>query len=180
MAQRLARGAHNSEVTRSKRVAGIQPITSHRCIKALEHQSPVAQRKRAVKHRQLPTRFEKIRQTDGYRLMSRRTHDRNVSGESYNSAALQKLLVIAKRRTYVKHSKGNLRFPYHNHSHGGRLIVEHNQDTHNVRKFDGYLFLIKRQAQDRYLWVVNGDGAEEARGAHNSEVLGSSPSSRIF
>ena len=68
-----------------------------------------------------------------------------------------------------------------NHSHGGRLIVEHNQDTHNVRKFDGYLFLIKRQAQDRYLWVVfNGDGAEEARGAHNSEVLGSSPSSRIF
>ena len=129
--------------------------------------------------------------------MSRRTHDRNVSGESYNSAALQKLLVIAKRRTYVKHSKGNLWFPsdppfkqakgqrgqhvpYHNHSHGGRLIVEHNQDTHNVRKFDGYLFLIKRQAQDRYLWVVfNGDGAEEARGAHNSEVLGSSPSLRI-
>ena len=31
-----ARGAHNSEVTRSKRVAGIQIITSHRCIKALE------------------------------------------------------------------------------------------------------------------------------------------------
>ena len=76
-----ARGAHNSEDIRSKRIAGIQPITSHRCIKALEHQSPVAQRKRAVKHRQLPTRFEKIRQTDGYRLMSRRTHDRNVSGE---------------------------------------------------------------------------------------------------
>ena len=36
MAQRLARGAHNSEVTRSKRVAGIYH-TSHRCIKALEH-----------------------------------------------------------------------------------------------------------------------------------------------
>ena len=36
MAQRLARGAHNSEVTRSKRVAGIKHITSHRCIKALE------------------------------------------------------------------------------------------------------------------------------------------------
>ena len=31
-----ARGAHNSEVTRSKRVAGIQIITSHQCIKALE------------------------------------------------------------------------------------------------------------------------------------------------
>ena len=131
--------------------------------------------------------------------MSRRTHDRNVSGESYNSAALQKLLVIAKRRMYVKtqqreptvplrpppfkqaRGRRGQHVPYHNHSHGGRLIVEHNQDTHNVRKFDGYLFLIKRQAQDRYLWVVfNGDGAEEARGAHNSEVLGSSPSSRIF
>ena len=37
MAQRLARAAHNREVTRSKRVAGIQYITSHRCIKALEH-----------------------------------------------------------------------------------------------------------------------------------------------
>ena len=35
MAQRLARGAHNSEVTRSKRVAGIF-ITSHWCIEALE------------------------------------------------------------------------------------------------------------------------------------------------
>ena len=55
-----ARGAHNPEVTRSKRVVGII-IKSHRCIKALE-QSPrtpsntqdhkthtgVAQRKRAV------------------------------------------------------------------------------------------------------------------------------------
>ena len=34
-----ARGAHNSEVTRSKRVAGIHYITSHRCIKALEQPS---------------------------------------------------------------------------------------------------------------------------------------------
>ena len=106
--------------------------------------------------------------------MSRRSHDRNVSGEFITSSALQKLFVIAKRRMYVKTQ-------HQNHSHGGRLIVEHNQDTHNVRKFDGYLFLIKRQAQDRYLWVVlNGDGAEEARGADNSEVLGSNPSSRIF
>ena len=31
-----ARGAHNSEVTRSKRVVGIHYVTSHRCIKALE------------------------------------------------------------------------------------------------------------------------------------------------
>ena len=100
MAQRLARAAHNREVTRSKRVAGIQYITSHRCIKALEQLSSlVAQWKRAVKRRQLPTRFEKIRKTDGYRLMSRRSHDRNVSGEFITSAALQKLLVIAKRRT---------------------------------------------------------------------------------
>ena len=36
---------------------------------------------------------------------------------------------------------------------------------------NGYLFLIKRQAQDRHLWVVfNRGGAEGARGAHNSEV----------
>uniref|UniRef100_A0A6C0I121 Uncharacterized protein n=1 Tax=viral metagenome TaxID=1070528 RepID=A0A6C0I121_9ZZZZ len=28
--------------------------------------------------------------------------------------------------------------------------------------------------------ILTGDGAEEARGAHNSEVLGSNPSSRIF
>ena len=45
MAQRLARGAHNSEVTRSKRVAGIQFITSHRCIKALEQQTKPAWRR---------------------------------------------------------------------------------------------------------------------------------------
>ena len=35
MAQRLARVAHNHEVIRSKRIAGIYH-TSHRCIKALE------------------------------------------------------------------------------------------------------------------------------------------------
>ena len=107
MAQRLARGAHNSEVTRSKRVAGIHKgnlrlpsdpslqirargqrgqhvpcITSHRCIKALEQLSSlVAQRKRAVKHRLSTPRCENIRKIDGYRLMSRRSHDRNVSGE---------------------------------------------------------------------------------------------------
>ena len=37
VAQRQARGAHNSEVTRSKRVAGKTFFTSQRCIKALEH-----------------------------------------------------------------------------------------------------------------------------------------------
>jgi hypothetical protein len=69
MAQRLARGAHNSEVTRSKRVAGIYH-TSHRCIKALEQQhntthiTGVAQGQRAVSL---------------CRLITTRTYDRNVS-----------------------------------------------------------------------------------------------------
>jgi len=44
------------------------------------------------KHRQSTSRCENIRQTDGYRLMSRRSHDRNVSGEYNHSVALQKLL----------------------------------------------------------------------------------------
>ena len=75
---------------------------------SLAFSSLVAQRKRAVKRRQLPTRFAKIRKTDGYRLMSRRTHDRNVSGESYHSAALQKLLVIANRRLNSTSTKTTL------------------------------------------------------------------------
>ncbi len=49
--------------------------------------SLVAQWKRAVKHRQSTSRCENIRQTDGYRLMSRRTHDRNVSGEYHHHIA---------------------------------------------------------------------------------------------
>jgi hypothetical protein len=42
---------------------------------------------------------------------------------------------------------------------------------------NGYLFLIKRQAQDRHLWVVllNRRGASAARKAHNLEVTGSTP-----
>ena len=48
--------------------------------------SLVAQWKRAVKHRQLPPRCENIRKTDGYRLMSRRSHDRNVSGEYHHTS----------------------------------------------------------------------------------------------
>ena len=91
--------------------------------------SPVAQRKRAVKHRHLPHRHANVRFEDGYRLMSRRSHDRNMSGEhkqtgmaqrqrarlitartldqnqfsvSNHSVALQKLLVITtlKRNRY--------------------------------------------------------------------------------
>ena len=49
--------------------------------------SLVAQWKRAVKHRQSTLRCVNIRQTDGYRLMSRRTHDRNVSGEYHHHIA---------------------------------------------------------------------------------------------
>ena len=56
----VARGAHNSEDTGSKPVAGIQH-TSHWCIKALEHLiTDVAQRQRAW-------------------LITTRTYDRNVS-----------------------------------------------------------------------------------------------------
>ena len=53
-----ARGAHNSEVTGSKPVAGIIQFVSFREVDTLSHQQPnqftgVAQRKRAVKHRLL-------------------------------------------------------------------------------------------------------------------------------
>ena len=95
MAQRLARGAHNSEVTRSKRVAGIssshrtgasrhfrgtygspltppfkygQGVRGDSMSPAEQLSSLVAQRKRAVKHRQSKSRCENIRQTDGYRI----------------------------------------------------------------------------------------------------------------
>jgi len=49
--------------------------------------SLVAQRKRAVKHRQSKSRCENIRKTDGYRITSRRSHDRNVSGEYHHHIA---------------------------------------------------------------------------------------------
>ena len=96
---------------------------------------------------------------DGYRLMSRRSHDRNVSGVSYNSPALQKLVVIAQvtlnlsnksarrrgtRFTLWAHNPavaGILHFSgfteatrymlrHLNHSHGERLIVEQPKDSH--------------------------------------------------
>ena len=53
----------------------------------------------------------------------------------------------------------------------------------NVRIADGYLFLIKRQAQDRYLWVVLASMAEWSKAVDLRPTIirceGSNPSSRI-
>ena len=66
--------------------------------RSVQKKSPVAQRKRAVKRRHSNQSTVQVRQRDGYRLMSRRTPDRNWSGENFNSSALQK-------------PSGNLGFP---------------------------------------------------------------------
>ena len=41
----------------------------------------------------------------------------------------------------------------------------------NVRIADGYLFLIKRQAQDRYLWVVLASMAEWSKAVDLSPTI---------
>ena len=75
---------------------------------------------------------------DGYRLMSRRTHDRNVSGEFYHHIA------PVHQGTRATLKPLSWRAAYR------QIIPRHSR----VRTFDGYLFLIKRQALDRYQRVV--------------------------
>ncbi len=80
----VARGAHNSEGTRSKRVVGII-IKSHRCIEALEHSSRTTKTYRcssAAERLQtpfVPSSTITVCFTDGYRLISGRSQDRNLS-----------------------------------------------------------------------------------------------------
>ena len=79
MAQRLARGAHNSEVTRSKRVAGILQFGSFtetvgHMLSDLKHSIylPVWRRGSALlKHRRLPLLLL-VRHDDGYRITPQR------------------------------------------------------------------------------------------------------------
>jgi hypothetical protein len=79
-----ARGAHNSEDTRSKRVAGII-INSHQCIKALR--APTGQEtlyRCSSAAERLTTPFATISTLEvcfvnGYRLISGRSQDRNLS-----------------------------------------------------------------------------------------------------
>ena len=128
--------------------------------------------------------------------MSRRTHDRNVSGVSYNSPALQKLVVIAQATQNLsicnRHGAGAARVA-HNHevTRSKRVVgilqfssfteaIRRNTVTFKplswraayrritprqsrVRTFDGYLFLIKRQALDRDRRVVPTGMAQRKR-----------------
>ena len=80
MAQRLARGAHNSEVTRSKRVAGIFQFTSF--TEAGRHSS------RDVKHEHP---FTGMAQRQRARLITARSQDQNLLPVFSNSSALEKL-----------------------------------------------------------------------------------------
>ena len=83
-----ARGAHNSEVTRSKRVAGII-INSHRCIKALRAPFKNTQDQQNTYRcssaaERLKTSFAifltfQVCFVNGYRLISGRSQDRNLS-----------------------------------------------------------------------------------------------------
>ena len=75
---------------------------------------------------------------DGYRLMSRRTHDRNVSGEFYHHIA------PVHQGTRATLKPLSWRAAYR------QIIPRHSR----VRTFDGYLFLIKRLSLDRYQRVV--------------------------
>jgi hypothetical protein len=77
MAQRLARGAHNSEVTRSKRVAGILQFSSfteaiHRTIATFK---PLSWR---AAYRRINPRQSHVRTFDGYLfLIKRQASDRH-------------------------------------------------------------------------------------------------------
>ena len=102
---------------------------------------------------------------DGYRLMSRRSHDRNVSGEFHHHIAPVHQGTRATLKPLSWRAAYRQIIPRHSH----------------VRTFDGYLFLIKRQALDRYQRVVlTGMAQRHARGAHNSEVTRSKRVAGIF
>jgi hypothetical protein len=85
VAQRQARGAHNSEVTRSKRVSGIIQFASFK--EADRHSL------RDEKHEQP---FTGVAQRQRVGLITPRSLDRNESPVCSNSLALEKLVVIAR------------------------------------------------------------------------------------
>ena len=88
-----ARRAHNPEVTRSKRVAGII-INSHRCIKALRAISENIQDQQNIYRcssaaERLKTSFAifltlEVCFVNGYRLISGRSQDRNLSPVTFS------------------------------------------------------------------------------------------------
>ena len=137
MAQRLARGAHNSEVTRSKRVAGIHST------------SPALQKRAGVRSAQTPSRKEGCGEPLVPRAIhrggaeeARGAHNLEVIGSSpipgihSTSPALQKRAGVRSAQT-----------PSRKEGCGEPLVPR----------------------------AIHRGGAEEARGAHNLEVIGSSP-----
>jgi hypothetical protein len=88
VAQRLARGAHNSEVTRSKRVGGIIQFASFK--EAGRHSS------RDVKHEHKRKPFTGVAQRQRVGLITPRSLDRDESPVCSNSRALKKYAVIAR------------------------------------------------------------------------------------
>ncbi len=94
VAQRLARGAHNSEVTRSKRVSGIILFA---CFIVLPHNPPASsrgvQKLAVICYATLNTapRFTGVAQRQRAGLITPRTQDQSLSPVLYPLPVLQKL-----------------------------------------------------------------------------------------
>ena len=146
MAQWLARGAHNSEVTRSKRVAGIFH-TSHRCIKALEHLIASA-------HQGTGAPYHRLSLTE-----ERRAHNPEVTGSTPVGGILR--IRVLYRSAHPLHDEGRQAGRKTEHSQSRNSGVAQRQSIYNivgrilrpcikVRKTDGYR-LISGRSQDRNL-----------------------------
>ena len=122
MAQRLARGAHNSEVTRSKRVAGIHST------------SPALQKRAGALVAPYFTGVAQRQSNEAHNFGV--TGSKPVPGIHSTSPALQKRAGVRSAQT-----------PSRKEGCGEPLVPR----------------------------AIHRGGAEEARGAHNLEVIGSSP-----
>ena len=116
MAQRLARRftlwAHNSEVTRSKRVAGISPLVALQKLLVIKsdvkHNTGIAQRQSVSNTVLFQQDMQMSEFEDGYRLISGRSQDRNLLPVSHPLLTLKKLLVVLTRHLNSSRSSAEL------------------------------------------------------------------------
>ena len=171
----VARGAHNSEVTRSRRVAGIRPIQYWVFSVALQ--------KRRIIFRPLPWRtFYRLTPT---LLMTyhHRSDSRMVIFLFITRTVWDRYLQVVNVKLDIKRSTIHDESCVFHRCGAEEARGAHNPEVTRSKRVAGIFhfscFIEMRTYRQIYKLFYRG-GAEEARWAHNSEDVGSKPTSGIF
>ena len=112
------------------------------------NKSPCSSAAERLQHRRSPNLTAKVRKTDGYRLISGRSQDRNLSG-----AWIQETLQKGVKATETDKLEPNQCTRIAQRESAVKTSSVTSLDLHKVRTTDGYRLISRRSPDRNWLWV---------------------------